>query len=30
MPEAIETPIELAKFKLSDVVHARLQFLLDC
>ena len=26
MPEAIE----LAKFKLSDAVHARLQLLLDC
>ena len=30
MPEAIEIPTKLAKFKLPDAVHARLQLLLDC
>jgi hypothetical protein len=29
MPEVIEIPIELTRFKLSQAVQARLQFLLD-
>jgi hypothetical protein len=29
MPEVIEIPIELTQFQLTQVVQARLQFLLD-